>query len=104
MRRVPAVVLVPGRYVVGSDTQSDIRLDVAGVQPRHCLIVAGPSRAVVRAYDPRTWLNDAPVSEAPLSAGDRLTIGPIELQRMRTGSIRRLSREEVGALEELVGL
>jgi 23S rRNA pseudouridine2605 synthase len=40
----------------------------------------------------------------PVSRLTRTAIGPIELQRMRSGSIRRLSREEVGALEELVGL
>jgi 23S rRNA pseudouridine2605 synthase len=40
----------------------------------------------------------------PVSRLTRTAIGPIELQRMRSGSIRRLSRQEVGALEELVGL
>jgi 23S rRNA pseudouridine2605 synthase len=34
----------------------------------------------------------------------RTAVGPISLQRMRSGSIRRLTRQEVGALEELVGL
>jgi 23S rRNA pseudouridine2605 synthase len=40
----------------------------------------------------------------PVSRLTRTAIGPIELQRMRSGAIRRLSRQEVGALEELVGL
>jgi 23S rRNA pseudouridine2605 synthase len=40
----------------------------------------------------------------PVSRLTRTAVGPIELQRMRSGSIRRLSRTEVGALEELVGL
>ncbi len=40
----------------------------------------------------------------PVSRLTRTAIGPIELQRMRTGSIRRLSREELGQLQELVGL
>ena len=40
----------------------------------------------------------------PVSRLTRTAVGPIELQRMRSGSIRRLSRQEVGALEELVGL
>lgn len=78
-RRVPTVLLTPGRYVIGSDPESTVRLEVPGVRPRHCLIVVGPSRTVVRAYDARTWLNDFPVTEASLSAGDRLTIGPVEL-------------------------
>ena len=40
----------------------------------------------------------------PVSRLTRTAIGPIELQRMRSGSIRKLSRKEVGALQELVGL
>ncbi len=40
----------------------------------------------------------------PVSRLTRTAVGPISLQRMRSGSIRRLTRQEVGALEELVGL
>ena len=40
----------------------------------------------------------------PVSRLTRTAIGPVRLERMRTGSIRRLSRQEVGALKELVGL
>ena len=40
----------------------------------------------------------------PVSRLTRTAIGPVSLQRMRQGSIRRLTRQEVGALKELVGL
>ena len=40
----------------------------------------------------------------PVSRLTRTAIGPIELQRMRSGSIRRLTRGELGQLQELVGL
>jgi 23S rRNA pseudouridine2605 synthase len=40
----------------------------------------------------------------PVSRLTRTAIGPIELQRMRSGAIRRLSKEELGTLQELVGL
>ena len=40
----------------------------------------------------------------PVTRLTRTAIGPVSLQRMRSGSIRRLSRAEVGALEEAVGL
>ncbi|MGY1849278.1 pseudouridine synthase [Blastococcus sp. SYSU DS1021] len=40
----------------------------------------------------------------PVSRLTRTAVGPVQLQRMRSGSIRKLSRAEVGALEELVGL
>jgi 23S rRNA pseudouridine2605 synthase len=34
----------------------------------------------------------------------RTAVGPIELRAMRSGTIRKLSREELGSLQELVGL
>jgi 23S rRNA pseudouridine2605 synthase len=40
----------------------------------------------------------------PVSRLTRTAIGPVRLDRMRVGSIRRLTRQEVGALQELVGL
>jgi 23S rRNA pseudouridine2605 synthase len=40
----------------------------------------------------------------PVSRLTRTAVGPVSLQRMRTGTIRRLSRQEVGALKDLVGL
>ena len=40
----------------------------------------------------------------PVSRLTRTSIGPIELQRMRSGAIRKLTRAELGALQELVGL
>jgi 23S rRNA pseudouridine2605 synthase len=40
----------------------------------------------------------------PVSRLTRIAVGPVGLERMRVGSLRRLSRQEVGALKELVGL
>ncbi|SEO86748.1 pseudouridine synthase [Trujillonella endophytica] len=40
----------------------------------------------------------------PVSRLTRTAIGPVKLDRMRLGSIRRLTRAEVGQLNELVGL
>jgi 23S rRNA pseudouridine2605 synthase len=40
----------------------------------------------------------------PVSRLTRTAVGPISLQRMRSGTVRRLSRAEVGSLEDLVGL
>jgi len=42
--------------------------------------------------------------DLPVSRLTRTSVGPIELQRMRSGSIRKLTRAELGALQELVGL
>ena len=40
----------------------------------------------------------------PVSRLTRTAVGPVRLERMRSGSIRRLTRQEVGALKEQVGL
>jgi 23S rRNA pseudouridine2605 synthase len=40
----------------------------------------------------------------PVSRLTRTAVGPIELRAMRSGTIRKLNREELGALQELVGL
>jgi len=72
------VVLAPGRYHVGSDEDCDVRVTVPGVAPRHCLIVVGPHRSVVKSLAPLTWLNDGVFREAALRPGDRLVAGPIE--------------------------
>jgi chromosome segregation ATPase len=72
------VILAPGRYHVGSDEDCDVRVTVPGVAPRHCLIVVGPHRSVVKSLAPLTWLNDGVFREAALRPGDRLVAGPIE--------------------------
>ena len=41
--------------------------------------------------------------DLPVSRLTRTAIGPVGCERMRSGSIRRLTRQEVGALKELVG-
>ncbi|WNV77604.1 pseudouridine synthase [Geodermatophilus sp. DSM 44513] len=40
----------------------------------------------------------------PVSRLTRTAVGPVKLERMRSGSIRRLTRAELGALEDTVGL
>jgi 23S rRNA pseudouridine2605 synthase len=42
--------------------------------------------------------------DLPVSRLTRTAVGPIELRAMRSGTIRKLSRQELGALSELVGL
>jgi 23S rRNA pseudouridine2605 synthase len=40
----------------------------------------------------------------PVSRLTRTAVGPVKLNRMREGSIRKLTRQELGSLQELVGL
>ncbi|WP_131818472.1 FHA domain-containing protein [Planctopirus hydrillae] len=84
---VGAFVLVPtlggapwilrrGRHVLGSGPEATLQLSNEGISAQHCLLIVGPSSAIVKAWDSRTWINDGPVREATLKPNDRLTIGP----------------------------
>ncbi len=72
------------------------------------LISAVPGKALVEVvlHEGRKHIVRRLLAEVglPVSRLTRTAIGPIELQRMRSGSIRRLSKEELGTLQELVGL
>jgi pSer/pThr/pTyr-binding forkhead associated (FHA) protein len=72
------VLLTPGRHTIGSDADCTVVLNSAGVRPQHCLIVVGPKRTALKAWDAFTWLNEAPVNESELKPGDRIAIGPVE--------------------------
>jgi hypothetical protein len=76
--RLAPIVLTPGKWTIGSAVGCKPRLEIAGVQPRHCLIMAGDERTLLKAWSARTWLNDEPTKEAVLKPGDRLLIGPVE--------------------------
>ena len=51
-----------------------------GIQPRHCEIRIDAGRAMLRALDFRTWLNNGPVRQVEIHVGDRLTVGPLEVR------------------------
>lgn len=72
------ILLKPGKWTIGSAVGCKPRLQVAGIQPRHCLIVSSGERTLLKAWSARTWLNDKRTKEAILRSGDRLVIGPIE--------------------------
>ena len=67
---------------------------------------AGQSVVEVVLHEGRKHIVRRALAEVglPVSRLTRTAIGPIELARMRSGAIRRLTRTEVGALHELVGL
>jgi 23S rRNA pseudouridine2605 synthase len=79
-----------------------VRVDAFDVVDTH----AGQSVVQVVLHEGRKHIVRRLLAHVGLP-GSRLTrtaVGPIDLQRMRTGTIRRLGRQEVGALKELVGL
>lgn len=76
----PKLLLKPGRWTVGSAATCSYRIVGDGVQPRHALVLCGGQTAVLKAWDPRTWLNGQPVvGEVRLHPGDRITLGSVEL-------------------------
>lgn len=76
----PKLLLKPGRWTVGSAPTCSYRIVGDGVQPRHALVLCGGQTAVLKTWDPRTWLNGQPVvGEVHLHPGDRITLGTVEL-------------------------
>ena len=65
---------------IGSGRSCTLRLRARGVRPLHCLIVRGRVATIVRRWSPDTRLNGSSFTDAELVAGDRLSIGPIELE------------------------
>ena len=111
-QQVEALVLRPGHHSLGSAASCSFRLMVPGVEARHCLIVVGPQRIIVKAWDKRTWINGKPVSDSLLHRDDRLVIGPVEFrvrecdnQNVRPQTAERSRRRKNGAQQRtaLVG-
>lgn len=69
------VLLSRGRWSIGAADGN--RLQVAGdnVGARHCLIVVTALRAVIKAWEPQTWLNGQPITDSEIRAGDELRVG-----------------------------
>ena len=68
------------KCTIGSAKGCSLRLRAAGVRPMHCLLLRGSRGTVARAWAPNIRLNGINFTDAPLVAGDRLKIGPIELE------------------------
>ncbi|RMG37966.1 MAG: hypothetical protein D6725_08105 [Planctomycetota bacterium] len=77
-RHIDDFILKPGKWTIGADAGCDLTIDAPGVAPRHVLLICTERRVLMKAWDPRTWLNEGPVTDATLRPGDRLVIGPIE--------------------------
>ena len=87
------ILLSRGKHLLGTSHDCSVQLRAGDVQPRHAMIVVGEHRTVVKALDPRTWVNDGPVSEMALRPGDRLSIGPL------TFRVRAADADELAAIE-----
>jgi len=68
------------KCTVGSGDQCTLRIRARHVRPLHCLILRGSSVTVIRRWAPDTLLNGRGFTDAPLTPGDRIRIGPVELE------------------------
>jgi hypothetical protein len=68
--------------VVGRAQGCDVRLDVDGVSPLHCLLVHSPSGLVLRDLQSAsgTHINGEPVALCALHDGDLLAVGPFRFK------------------------
>ena len=74
------VRLTSQKCTVGSGPRCTLRLRHRGVLPLHCLILRGAQSTVVRCLSRQTRLNGRAFIDAPLAPGDRITLGPVELE------------------------
>ncbi len=85
--------LAAPKCTIGSAEGCSLRLRAAGVRPLHCVILRGLHGTVVRSWAPDTRLNGQPFNDAILMTGDRLGIGPIELEVV-DGQAARMPSEQ----------
>lgn len=73
------------KCLIGSATGCTLRLRARGIRPAHCLILRGPTGAVVRCWSADVQLNGEGCTESALVAGDSLQIGPVQLTVVELG-------------------
>jgi hypothetical protein len=74
------VRLQAAKCTIGSGPTCTFRLRAAGVRPLHCLILRGRQGAVIRRWSSGTYLNGGCFTDSLLREGDRISIGPVELE------------------------
>ncbi len=68
------------KCTIGSAAGCTLRLRARGVGGLHCWILRGAQGSIIRRLHGNTTLNGARFDEAPVKIGDRLRIGPVELE------------------------
>jgi pSer/pThr/pTyr-binding forkhead associated (FHA) protein len=92
--QVPELVLQTGKHagvrrplagaltVIGRAPECDLRLNLEGVEPVHCVIVLSQGNLIVRNFGSTvsTLLNGQPLTTSTLTNKDVLTFGPFQFQ------------------------
>jgi len=68
--------LPSAKCTIGAASNCTLQLPLPGVEPTHVFILHGARATAVRSLAAGVLLNGAPVQEATLGDGDRLTVGP----------------------------
>ena len=69
------------QIVCGAAEECQFRLDHESIADRHCAFTLRAGTLTIRRIDGRIWLNEIPVSsEATLTPGDIVSIGPVTFQ------------------------
>ncbi len=76
--------LKSAKCTIGSGPNCTLRLHGKDLDAVHCLILRGSNGAVIRRWSPNTRLNGQAFTSAPLSPGDRLSIGAMEFDIIAT--------------------
>ena len=92
-RNGQVVRLTAPKCTIGSARGCTLRLQAVGVRPLQCVILRGARGTLARCWSRGTKLNGEYFVDAPLAAGDRLSIGPIELEVLAAIDANALSRE-----------
>ncbi len=67
--------------VCGAGEECQFRLDHESIADRHCAFTLRAGTLTIKRLDGRIWLNEIPVSsEAVLTPGDIVSIGPVTIQ------------------------
>jgi hypothetical protein len=69
-----------GKCTIGSGEGCTVRLRAQGIRPIECLIIRGKGGTLLRAGSSGMKLNGQAVDDALLAPGDRLSVGPVELE------------------------
>ncbi|MBI1312944.1 FHA domain-containing protein [bacterium] len=87
--RGDALVLTHGRWSIGSAENNSIVIDDETVSDRHAMIIVTDHRIVMTSWSNATYVNGERCRESLLCAGDRLTVGTVDL-KIRAASPQEL--------------
>lgn len=87
-----------GKHSIGSGPRCSLRLQFPGVVPMQCLIAYDGESLRVRRWAENSYLNGEVFDDAELTAGDVLTLGPVDLEVVQT-----VEAVEPPETEEIVG-